>query len=295
LLAIVAAFEEWRHFLEGAQHPITVYSYHKNLEYFMGARILNRRQARWNLSLFHFNFVIIYHPGNLQGKPDALSRQSYFMPKPGDDSYDQQKTIILKPNHLQIYTLTTIHVTSSPLVQQICDAMPQDFFSHDIRQQLNDYKSFDPKNHLNNFQFKNVLLYYKDLCYVPSGPLCLQVLQARHDLPSVGHFSFNQIMELISRDFWWPKMWKLVKEYINSCDTCSWSKVPRHRPHGLLQPLSIPLVPWTSISLDFITDLPISKSFDSILIIIDRFTKMAHFIPCSKNITGKRNYKTFLE
>jgi hypothetical protein len=59
-----------------------------------------------------------------------------------------------------------MHVTSSPLVQQICDGMPQDSFSHDIRQQLNDYKSFDPENHLNNFQFKNGLLYYKDLLYM---------------------------------------------------------------------------------------------------------------------------------
>jgi hypothetical protein len=74
---------------------------------------------------------------------------------------------------------------------------------------------------LNNFQFKNGLLYYKDLLYVPSGPLRLQVLQARHYLPSVSHFGFNKTMELISRDFWWPKMWKLVKEYIQSCDTCS--------------------------------------------------------------------------
>jgi hypothetical protein len=165
------------------------------------------------------------------------------MPKRADDSYDQQKTIILKPNHLQICTLTTMHITSSPLVQQICDAMPQDSFSHDIKQQLNDYKSFDPENHLNNFQFKNGLLYYKDLLYVPSGPLRLQVLQARHDLPLVSHFGFNKTMELISCDFWWPKMWKLVKQYIHSCDTCSRSKVPRHRPHGLLQPLHIPLAP----------------------------------------------------
>ena len=73
-MLVIVTFEEWRHFLEGAQHPITIYSDHKNLEYFMGARILNRRQAQWNLSLSHFNFVIIYRPSSLQDKPDALSK-----------------------------------------------------------------------------------------------------------------------------------------------------------------------------------------------------------------------------
>ena len=51
LLAIVDSFQEWRHFLEGAAHPVTIYTDHKNLEYFMSARVLNRRQARWNMSL----------------------------------------------------------------------------------------------------------------------------------------------------------------------------------------------------------------------------------------------------
>ena len=69
------------------------------------------------------------------------------MPKLGDDSYNQQKTLILMPNHLQICALTTIQVENSPLIQQICDAMSEDSFSHDIRK----YKSFDPKNHLTNF------------------------------------------------------------------------------------------------------------------------------------------------
>ena len=52
-LAIVDSFQEWRHFLEGATHPVTVYTNHKNLKYFMSARVLNRRQARWNISECH--------------------------------------------------------------------------------------------------------------------------------------------------------------------------------------------------------------------------------------------------
>ena len=63
LLVIVDSFQEWRHFLKGAQHLVTVYTDHKNLEYFMSAKVLNRRQARWSISLLCFNFIITYRPG----------------------------------------------------------------------------------------------------------------------------------------------------------------------------------------------------------------------------------------
>ncbi len=62
LLAIVNSFQEWRHFLEGAQHSVTVYTDHKNLEYFMSTKVLNRRQVCWSISFSRFNFVIMYPP-----------------------------------------------------------------------------------------------------------------------------------------------------------------------------------------------------------------------------------------
>ena len=76
LLAVVRALDEWRHYLEGGEHPIEVISDHKNLLYFASARTLTRRQARWSLFLSRFNFTITYRPGRLGGKPDALSRRS---------------------------------------------------------------------------------------------------------------------------------------------------------------------------------------------------------------------------
>jgi len=100
LLAIVNSFQEWRHFLEGAQHPVTVYTDHKNLEYFMSAKVLNRRQAHWSISLSCFNFVITYCPGSKQIRSDALSRRMYLAPREGDAAYDQQKTTLIKPEQL---------------------------------------------------------------------------------------------------------------------------------------------------------------------------------------------------
>ena len=91
-------------------------------------------------------------------------------------------------------------MANSRVIQQICDAISQNSFSRDIKQKLRKYKSFDHENHLNNFQFKEGLLYFKDLFYVPNGSLCLQVLKARHDLSSLGLFGFNKTIELIFHD-----------------------------------------------------------------------------------------------
>ncbi|KAK3508639.1 hypothetical protein QTP70_001332 [Hemibagrus guttatus] len=76
LLAIKAALEEWRHWLEGARHPFQVLTDHRNLEYLCGAKRLNPRQARWALFFTHFQFTVSYRPGSKNGKADALSRQS---------------------------------------------------------------------------------------------------------------------------------------------------------------------------------------------------------------------------
>ncbi len=69
-----AAFEEWRHWLEGAKHPFNVLTDIRNLEYLKSAKRLNHRQARWSLFFTRFNFKITYRPGSQNTKADALSR-----------------------------------------------------------------------------------------------------------------------------------------------------------------------------------------------------------------------------
>jgi len=76
MLAIIRVLEEWRHFLEEATHPVEIWTDHKNLEYFMTAKKLNRRQARWSLHLARFDFLLHHRPGRTMGKLDALSRRA---------------------------------------------------------------------------------------------------------------------------------------------------------------------------------------------------------------------------
>ena len=81
LLAIVEAFQQYRVYLEGSEHPILVYTDHKNLLYFTTTKTLNRRQARWSLLLSSYNFTITYRPGAHNTKADALSRRADYIPQ----------------------------------------------------------------------------------------------------------------------------------------------------------------------------------------------------------------------
>ena len=85
--------EEWRHFLEGAEHQFKVWTDHKNLEYFRSAKKLNWRQARWSLFLARFDFVLHHRPGKSMGKPDALSWRADH----GTGSEDNSDITLLTP------------------------------------------------------------------------------------------------------------------------------------------------------------------------------------------------------
>ena len=82
--------EEWRHFLKGMQHPVEIWTDHKNLEYFRKAQTLNRRQARWSLYLSRFDFTLHHKPGKLMGRPDTLSRR----PDHGASTDNQDVTLL---------------------------------------------------------------------------------------------------------------------------------------------------------------------------------------------------------
>jgi hypothetical protein len=101
-------------------------------------------------------------------------------------------------------------------------------------------------------------------------------------------------IELVFRNYWWPQLWKYVKEFVGFYNVCVWVKNPHHCPHGFRQLLLIFTSPWFLIFMDFITNLPLSSFYISILVVVDHLTKMVHFIPCTKTISNKRTTKLFL-
>ena len=86
MTAIVAAFKEWDHLLRSVANQITIYTDHKNLEYFNSTKILNHRQHRWAEFLQPFNFRVIYCEGRLNEKADPMSRRRDYPLEGGGNS-----------------------------------------------------------------------------------------------------------------------------------------------------------------------------------------------------------------
>ena len=93
MLAIIRALEEWRYDPERTQHVFEIWTDHKNLEYFMSAKKLNRRQARWSLFLSRFHFTLHHKPSTKSLKSDVLSRR----PDHGKGEDDNSNITLLKP------------------------------------------------------------------------------------------------------------------------------------------------------------------------------------------------------
>jgi hypothetical protein len=299
LLAVIEAFATWRQYLVGAgpELPIIVFSDHERLQRFTSSQQLTRRQYRWLVKLSDFNFKIYHRPGRLSGKPDALSRRPDYTMVKGDALHQGNYLQIFE--RVEIDTLcvglidgdTHIQISSTSLVaqdsawlQSIKDATVSSAHLALFKENKLDY----------HFSFVDDILYFDGLIYLPSEDLQLQAFRKRHCSPLAGHFGVAKTVELLSRDYWFPRMRRVVAKFIANCDACQRSKPNRHAPFGLLQPLRVPTGPWTDLSMDWITDLPSSEGCDAILVVKCRLTKMAHFIAVLKTHTSEDTVTAFL-
>jgi hypothetical protein len=298
MLAIVVALKEWRAYLEGAAHPFTVYTDHKNLEYFATTKVLNRRQSRWSELLGNYNFNIVYRPGHAMGKPDAMSRRHDF--SEGSKASDAPPRTLLKPHQLQLFAMrTAADSAASPLLRDIRSAQPRDSALQPLLSYLRDPaipRDSHIQQELVGFSLCDDLVLFNGLVYVPDDDaIKLEILRQCHDSPIAGHLGQAKTFELVTRDFFWPRIRRFVKRYVSTCDTCARAKAPRHKPHGHLVSLPVPSRPWESISMDFIVGLPVSPSgSDAILVVVDRFSKMAHFSPTRTTADAPEIARLFL-
>ena len=263
LLAIKVALEEWRYLLEGAAHPILIFTDHKNLEYLRSAKRLRPRQARWALFFSRFAFHITYRPGSKNVKPDALSRM-FDDPK----EIPVPDTILSEGNFLLPLTNLMAHIkqasVSIPCLPEI---------------------SLVPKDGL---------LWFGDKIFVPED-VRMSVLGSCHDHPLAGHFGVRKTLDLLQRTFWWPDLEKSCRDYVSSCAVCSRSKPARSKSWGLLRPLPVPDRPWRMIAMDFIVELPPSKGCSAIFVVVDRLSKMAHFLPLRGTPSAKETAEVFIK
>jgi len=300
LLAIFEAFRNWRHYLEGSASPIDVVTDHKNLEYFSTSKVLSCRQARWSEFLSQFNLVIRFRPGKLGAKPDALTRRWDVYPKEGDSGYARVNPQNLRPVFTQEQLSNSLRATylEFPVLRAVAimdvETLHSDILSALPSDPIAQVHLADPPDSRWSTD-ETGFLRLDGRIYVPDlDDLRLRVLRYRHDHPLAGHFGQNRTLELIRREYTWPGLRTFVKDYVRSCTSCARAKTPRHRPYGLLKQLPVPEKPWNSISMDFIEQLPSSTGFTAILVVVDRLSKQAIFIPTHDTITSPELVKLFL-
>ena len=270
---MILALEEWRQYLQGTQHPITIITNHKNLSYIKDPRKLSRRQARWSLFLQDFNIIWQVTPGTKMAPADALSRRYSI-----DTSLDNLNTTICpEPMVIGALDLTLArHITSSstsnPLVlraiENLCIGSP-----------------LFPCSSVKDWTYEGGHLYFKGRMYIP--------LDARHTLISslhssstLGHAGRFCTKTFLERDFWWPGLATYINKFIEGCAVCQQNKVNTHPVCPPLNPIpSSTSLPFKQLSVDLVTDLPEVRGMDSILVVVDHgLMKGVIIIPCSKTI-----------
>jgi len=98
---------------------------------------------------------------------------------------------------------------------------------------------------------------------------------------------------LVTRNYWWPGVTKEIERYVDKYDVYQRYKNQSKAPAGKLMPNTIPEKPWSHISADFITKLPLAQEYNAILVVYNRFSKMAHFIATTEETSAEGLAKLF--
>jgi transposase InsO family protein len=296
MLAIICALEEWRHYLEGARHPVEIWTDHKNLEYFRVAQKLNRRQARWSLYLSRFDFRLHHRPGRSMGKPDALSCRADH----GSGRDDNSNLVLLNPELFRIHALAGVHAIGEE--RQILRDIRRDLRETELEEPVAKAAQELCRDHgqgtVRSAEWSETdgLLMFRGKIYVLANPnLRRRIVAQHHDSRIAGHPGRWKTLELVSRNYWWLRMSCYIGLYVRTCDPCARTKLHHRKPVGKLHPMETPAERWDKISVDFVVELPNAHGYDAVMNVVDCVSKRAHFIPTHTTITAEGAAWIFLK
>src|SRR4051812_35152174 len=248
LYALVRVLEVWQHYLWPKE--FIIHSDHEALKYLKAQSNLHRRLAKWVEFIESFPYIIEHKKGKDNVVADALSRKNMLL------------------THLDVKvpgleSLRALYATDHDF------AAPYGLCTNG--------KAWEKYHIHDGFLFRA-----NKLC-VPESSVRLLLLQESHAGGLMGHFGREKTLLMLADHFYWPKMRRDVDRFVKRCLTCNKSK-SKLKPHGLYTPLPAPTTPWEDISMDFVLGLPRTRrGHDSVFVVVDRFSKMAHFIACHKS------------
>ncbi len=269
LYGLILALKHWYPMLFGAS-SIMVYTDHKSLRDFSKTQLLKPRHARWALVLEDFKdrMKIGWIAGKKNIVADVTSRNPAFSLNE-KELKERLETVMLPESTF----MEPINVLGTFMLNEVDEESDSD----------------DEETSMPRISSRTCQPYQTDI--TDDKDKQLDVMALHHDHILAGHFGYRKTLDLIQRRYWWKGMSKDIKDYVSSCDVCQKSKTSRQAPSGKLIPLPIPERNWQNITMDFIVKLPKSNRYDSILVIVDRRSKMAHFIPCNETITAEGTAK----
>ena len=229
------------------------------------------KQAWWQESLAEFNFKFEYKVGKSNQVANALSR---------------------KGEYAALCMLA--HINSSKIDGSMRDIIKEHLHKDPSAKVVVELAKAGKTQ---QFWVEGDLLMTKgNRLYVPrTGELRKKLIQECHDTLWAGHPGWQRTYALIKKGYFWPNMRDDIMQYTKTCLICQQDKVEKAKVSGLLEPLPVPTRPWESVSLDFITHLPKVGEYDAILVIVDRFSKYATFVPtpklCSAELTAQLFFK----
>jgi len=238
--------------------------------------------AREFQELSKYNFMLKHIAGTKNARADALSRRSNYDTGEGDN-----EDVIVLPHDI------FIRLTGEESIEEvdICSQVNVSNMAHEktIQQWANSHQLCYEHN-----------TWWKDTVLVVAGGNNLKrgVISSFHDPPYHGHPGIANTYHLLKQDYWWPTARQDTKEYVKGCAVCQADKINTHhqKPRLFLITTNPEAQPFEVVAMDFITKLPPSNGYDSILTITDHdCTKAAIFIPCNKTITSEGLAKLYLQ
>ena len=256
---IIRSLEYWHHYLVSKE--FILYSDHEALKYINGQHKLRPRHAKWVELMQSYSFSIKHKAGTLNKVADALSRRHALL-----------STMQVQTVGFEIFKELYVNDSDFASIWEKCQNQP--------------YQSFIIQD---GFLFKG-----NRLC-IPSCSLRELIMKEGHAGGLAGHFGVTKTVSWLSEQFYWPRMERDITRFIKKCRVCRVAKT-RSSNVGLYQPLPILVAPWVDVSLDFVLGLPrTQRNKDSIMVVVDRFSKMAHFIPCNKTYDASKAACLFLQ